>query len=340
MMMGLAGCSSDPSDNGGTSGVKTVTLNIPVEVYTGNEEVTGRAASQGDPGNDVNFKAPLYLYIYAYIAEGTDGTSHELLTQTFTYSTDADASSAWTLKDESTTNERWQKNVRVTFKLSSSFYDKLGCSRVFAIASYQDISSLLPKDAEDAVTQFSSLEKFQDYTCNFENIASNDLKDIYSTPYNDHSTPYQSTDNGLIVGADGTLTCSTVKLYHVAAKVDFTWEVATSLQSTTEIASITCTGVPTTCKIFEPTDNPTTATANCLVLGSSSDSATPITEVNAGNKWLGRAYAYVLQPSGGAINYTVTYGGTSGKQATTATFAPTSVNNVFTGWYRIIATVK
>ena len=262
-----------------------------------------------------------------------------MLTQTFKYSTDADASGEWTLKDESTTNERWQKNVRVTFKLSSSFYDKLGCSRVFAIASREDISKLLPSDASAAATQFSSLEKFQDYTCNFADIASNDLKDIYSTPYNDQSNPVQSTDNGLIVGADGTLTCSTVKLYHVAAKVDFTWEVPTSLQQTTELASITCTGLPTTCKVFEPTGNPTTATTNCLVLGSSSDSATPITEVNAGNKWLGRAYTYVLQPSSGTINYTVTYGGTSGKKETTAKFTPASVNNVFTGWYRIIATV-
>ena len=333
----LTACSSDNGDM--PDGKRTVTLTIPVEIYSSNTETsTLLKATQGDPGTTVDFKVPLHLYIYAYIAEGDKGAQNELLTQTFTYADDTEAGGAWTLKDAGTANERWQKNVRVTFTLSAAFYDELGKSRVFAVASRSDISSLLPKDAQTAVSTFSALDKFQTYTADFSKINGEDLKDIYTTPYNDHSTPYASTDNGLIVGAGNTLTCSVVKLYHVAAKVDFTWQVASDIQKTTELASITCTDVPTTCKLFVPTDNPTTATANCLVLGASADS--PAFEVNAGNKWLGRAYAYMLQPASGAINYTVTYRGSASKAATTDTFTPASVNNVFTGWYRIVANVK
>ena len=340
MAMGLAACSSDPVDNGGASGMKTVTLDIPVCIYSSNTEMSSRAASQGDPGNDEEFKAPLYLYIYAYIAEGTDGKSHELLCQTFTSADDTEASNAWTLKDEGTANERWQKTERVTFTLSSTFYNNLGSSRVFAVASREDLSSLLPKDASTAANTFSEITKFQSYTLDFSKMTGDDLKDVYSTPYNDYSTPYASTDNGLIVGDDNTLTCSAVKLYHVAAKVDFTWQVPEMLQSTTELASITCTGVPTTCKVFVPTDNPTDNTTSCVVLGSKTDTTTPVNELTIGNKWLGRAYAYMLQPGTGAVNYTVTYGGSANKQAASYTFTPSSVNNVFTGWYRVVATVK
>ena len=332
----LVACSSD-NDNM-TNAARTVTLTIPVEIYSGHEEMTDtRAASQGDPGTTVDFKAPLYLYIYAYITEG-DGSSHELLAQTFTYNTDTEASGAWTLKDAGTANERWQKNVRVTFTLSSSFYDELGKSRVFAVASRRDISSLLPNDASAAATVFGTMDSFKSYTLDFSSIKGDELKDIYSTPYNDHTTPYASTDNGLIVGADNTLTCSNVKLYHVAAKVDFTWQVASELQNSTAVASITCAGVPTTCKVFEPTANPTTAITNCLVLGAAADN--PAFEVNAGNKWLGRAYAYMLQPADGSISYTVTYSGSAGKETTSKTFVPASPNTVFTGWYRIVANVK
>ena len=340
MAMGLAACSSDPTDHGGTSGAKTVTLDIPIDIYSSQEQTVSRAASQGDPGTTEDFKAPLYLYIYAYVKDGSTG-GYELLKQTLTYKDDTEAASAWTLQDQGTTSERWHKSARVTFNLSADFVDELGSSRVYAIASRKDLSGLL---TDDVVKNFTSLKNINATTLDLSSFASGELKDIYSTPANDHSTPYQSSDNGLIVGADGTLTCSPVKLYHVAAKVDFTWEVATSLQQTTELASITCTGLPTTCKIFEPTNNPTSATADCLVLGSAGDGAVgtpaPTTEVNTGNKWLGRAYAYVLQPSSGAINYTVTYGGSAGKAATTATFTPASLNSTFTGWYRIIATVK
>lgn len=328
----LAACSADNADEPSHA----VTIDIPVEIYSANAATT-RAADQGDPGNDASLQAPLHLYVYAYVSEknGSD-TDYELLTQSFTF-TDDELATAWTKRDANTTSERWVKNVRVTFNIVRSFDNTLGASRVYAIASRDDLSGVLPKDMSTYTTK-ADLEAM---TADLKGFTSSQLKDIYSTPKNDQSSPVATTDNGIIVSNNNTLTCSTVKLYHVAAKADFTWEVPESLRKTVAVQRIECTGLPTTCKIFEPTDNPTTTTATSVVLDVANSTDNPAFVVNEGNKWLGRAYAYVLQPpSPGTINYTVTYYGI--RQNTTGSITPSTdaYSNVFTGWYRVIATVK
>ena len=358
-VLALAGCTSDEVERL----ERTVTMTIPIEVYSSNNEVTSRAASQGDPGNAVVFEQPLYLYVYACVGE-TDASSkatYELLYKEFVHpsksgqTVDDYSPYNWTLVDEDTKNERWTKDVDVTFKISTAL---TGESRVFAIASRDDLSKVLSKTYTNNSSQTGTdlRSNVEAMTLNLSDFTSAQLRDIYSTPLDD-------TNNGVITSTTNnnnvtTLTCSTVRLYHVAAKVDFTWEVASDKQSTTELASITCTGLPTTCKVFEPTENPTqdgsgnpTNTGTCLVLGTKSSSSTsttpspsdPVNEVNAGNKWLGRAYAFMLQPpSTGEINYTVTYSDSANKKATTSSITPdqTTYSKVFTGWYRVVATVE
>ena len=342
MALTFVGCSSDDDEQPG----QEVTLTIPIEIYSANPEVQSSDAktrvSQGDPGNDVVFKEPLYLYIYAcvYEKDGSNTSKYELLTDTIgpVSSGEDDSKTKWTLKEEDTQDEHWEKNVAVTFKIDKTFDATQGVSRVYAIASRVHLGvggkKVLP-------TNYTSVEAM---TLDLSAFTSDELKDIYSTPLGD-------TNNGVITSTTNnnvtTLTCSAVRLYHVAAKVDFTWEVASKIQSTTELASITCTGLPTTCKVFEPTNNPT-GTGSCIVLGTSNSSSTsttpspsdPVNEVNAGNKWLGRAYAFMLQPPTGEISYIVKFGGTSGRNEKSASIKPTKLNDKFTGWYRVIATVE
>ncbi len=327
-LLTLTACSSDD-----TTETREVTLDIPIDIYSANISTTTRAAEQGDPGNDVVFKAPLYLYVYAFVSEN-DGSDYELLTNTFVY-TEEEAATEWAKRDENTTDERWHKNVRVTFRISRKFDTTIGKSRVYAIASRTDLSSVLP-----SVTGYTAMTDLEAMTLNLSTFTSTQLKDIYSTPANDHSTPVVGTDNGIIVGINNTLTCSTVKLYHVAAKADFTWEVPSSLRKTVELQSITCKGLPTTCKVFEPTDNPV-GTGSSVVLGASTDN--PSFEVNEGNKWLGRAYAFILQPpSPGTVNYDVVFGGSGSRPAHSGSITPATddYNTTFTGWYRVIADVQ
>ena len=355
----LAACSDDDT----TQEMQTVTMTIPIEVYSSNNEVTSRAASQGDPGNDVVFEQPLYLYVYACVHE-KDGSSssYELLTETITpaSSGEDDSKTKWTLMGEDTKDERWTKNVDVTFKITKEFdgTDNSKVSRVYAIASREDLGSNGKNLLPTTYTRTTDKSTVESMTLDLSGFTSDQLKDIYSTPLgqNDNgvikSTTNSSSSSSSSSGTTSsnvTLTCSTVRLYHVAAKVDFTWEVASDKQSTTELASITCTDLPTTCKVFEPTENPTqdgsgnpTNTGTCLVLGDKNTTGV-VNEVNAGNKWLGRAYAFMLQPpSTGKINYKVTYCGSANKTATKSSITPdqTTYSKVFTGWYRIVATVE
>ena len=322
MALSLVGCSSDDEPT-----TREVTLTIPVDIYSSNVEVTSRAAEQGDPGNDVVFEKPLYLYIYACVKES--GDTYELLTKTIVPAAENadDSDNKWTLQGKDTNDERWHKDINVTFKMSGELAGNEGDSRVFAIASRDDLSKVLPTTYTSSTTK-STVEAM---TLDFASFTSEQLKNIYSTPLGD-------TKNGVIANNDDVLTCSTVKLYHVAAKVDFTWEVASSLYGTTELASIQCTGLPTTCKIFEPTANPT-GTGTSLVLGASTDN--PVNAAGMDNKWIGRAYAFMLQPpTDGKINYTVTFGGSASRAAVNGSITPQTLNTTYTGWYRVIATVE
>ncbi len=313
-LLALTACSSDD-----TAGTSELTLDIPVEIY---DTPATRAASQGDPGNDPSLKSPLYLYIFAYV-KTTDGNGYELLTKTIT---PTDGIGDWTIHDEGTQDERWRRNLRVTFTINGTFDGTTaGTSRVYAIASRDDLSSIIPSD----VATYTTANQIEAMTLDFRDLSSSQLKDIYSTPA-------KNTDNGIIKLNGQSLSCSTVKLYHAAAKVDFTWEVDASLQNGVALQSITCTSVPTICKIFTPTDNPTTQTADVTVLGSASSTA-----VNEGNKWIGRAYAYMLQqPSPGTLSYTVAFSGTANRPAVSKTFTPADYNDTYTGWYRVSAEVK
>ncbi len=336
----LTACSSD---NGETPpGV--MTLDIPIEIYSSSNSHT-RAASQGDPGNDSSLDAPLYIYLYAYVKE-SDGNGFELLTKTLMVDSDP-AVGNWTLYDGGTRDERWRRDMRVTFTINGTFDGTtVGTSRVFAIASREDLSMLLP--TETMVSGYTTMSQIEAMTLDFGSWVtsstmtlselSGKLKDIYSTPSKSTGNGVISITNSTSGSGNQSLTCSTVKLYHVAAKMDFQWEVASTLQSTVELQSVTCTSLPTVCKIFEPTSNPMTSTTSLPVLGTSTQDA--VNEVNEGNKWLGRACAYVLQPSSAAVDYTVTFGGTGGHAAVNASIIPDDYNEVYTGWYRVIATVN
>ncbi len=336
MALTLASCSSDNEGSADNGGMKTITLDIPIDIYSASGTLTGSKATaqQGDPGVSTEFKAPLWLYIVAFVSEN-GGADCEVLTKTFQW-TDAEVEDNWTKQNEGQRDERWRKNVRVTFNISRTFNNVAGLSRVFAIASRTDLSALLHND----VTSYTAMTQVEDMTLDLTGYTSAQLGDIYSTPAYDRSDPVESTDNGVVESNGTTLTCSTVKLYHAAAKADFTWEVEAGLRTGTELKSITCTGLPTTCKIFKPTENPA-GTATSTILGAAADNAAYT--VSEGNKWTGRAYAYVLQPpTPGTLSYTVAYGGTAGRANTTATMTPAtaSFSKVFTGWYRVAATVK
>lgn len=151
---------------------------------------------------------------------------------------------------------------------------------------------------------------------------SDDLRDLYST----------STVNEIhITGFDPehptkankvkTVGDAPVILYHCAAKADFQWESTSAVT----VNSIKIKNLPTTCKIFQPTQN------------TNSNGQIQIT-TDISSKWIGRKCVYLFQPyDPSTLTYDVDL---KGKSDLTNLASPSAVSGTnFTTWYRIRANI-
>ena len=149
---------------------------------------------------------------------------------------------------------------------------------------------------------------------------SDDLRDLYSTSTTNEIHVTHLTDD-IQPKADKVKTVddAPVKLYHCAAKADFQWESTSAVT----VNSIMIKNLPTTCKIFQPTQN------------TNADGQMQIT-TDMSSKWIGRRCVYVFQPSS-TLTYDVDL---EGKTDLTNLTSPSAVSGTnFTTWYRIRATI-
>ncbi len=324
---------------------QSVTLTVPIELVVSNRQVAGTRTT-GDPGLDDELPPPAHLYVFAWVY-GADGnytvyyTHRDGLTSTdwtYTLGTDSEDASA-----------RYRLNEKLVIPSALSVMqsaDGTQVGRIFAIAtskeltaaqlntiagSYASVVTASPDGDNISSGSFDSSpdDTLAQATLTLADWTSDDLRDLYTTPYADPNKDYQGVGNGYVVynsSSANKILCGTVRLYHCAAKVDFTWEMDASLRQTESVASITVKNLPTSCKLFMPTANPE---------GTATQSIATTIET----QWIGREYRYMLQPPTGIINYDVDFSG-SRTDVSNAAFNPISVNGVFTGWYRIVATVK
>lgn len=322
----------------------SVTLTVPIELVVSNRQVAGTRTT-GDPGLDDELSPPAHLYVFAWVY-GADGnytvyyTHRDGLTSTdwtYTLGTDSeDASARYRL------NEKLVIPSVVSVKQSNDG-DQVG--RIYAIAtnkeltaeqlktiagSYASVVTATP-GTDDIST--GSFDTSPDYTLAQATIplgdwTSDDLRDLYTTPYADPNKDNQGVGNGYIVydsSSANKILCGTVRLYHCAAKVDFTWEMDASLRASTSVNSIVISDLPTSCTLFAPTNNPDDIYKEETIT------------TDVGSQWTGREYRYVLQPSIGDITYSVYFNGD--REPTSKTFSPVTIDRVFTGWYRVVAKI-
>ena len=331
----LTACSENDAEPAQAT-AKTV-ITIPIQIVSSQSTMQSRA---GDPGLDDELQPPKYLYIWSWIQTTDD--KYELYYQKMDNLTADD----WTYSlgnDSEDQNSMWELKSPVEMNFSGTPKNTASqVGRTYAIASStalttEQIEAVKPtnpdetKAAGDYIYSSSPDNTIQSATADLSGWTSTALRDLYSNPVGDTETDGNGYLNGRIMMKSNNPVCGTLRLYHCAAKYDFTWEIPTSLQTSVTIATITLNNLPTYCKFFEPTNNPGTTTASVSLLGGSSPNA-----VTEGNQWIGRAYTYALQRPDAQLPYTVTF---SGKSDVTKTFAPTK-NTVFTGWYRVIATVE
>lgn len=331
----LTACGTEDIDGG----QKALRLTVPVQLTTANANyLTSRAT--GDPGIDDELAPPANLYVFAWMQSSP--SRYELYYTSRTGLTADD----WTYligSDAEDQDSRYQLNTQLELPFQSSVTeaddgDMVG--RVYAIATTRPLTNAQLQAVagyyQAALTSPTSIivdsspeASFEMATASFEDWSSEDLRDLYSNPIDDTATDANGIGNGKIVydsSVDDRARCGTVRLYHCAAKVDFTWEMDASLITSESVNSIVIHELPTSCSLFAPTYNPDDIYRE----------ETITTDVDT--KWIGREYRYVLQPSIGDISYSVYFN--EGRDPTSMMFSPVTINRVFTGWYRIVAKVK
>ena len=368
LLLILASCSTDEV-GGAPEAPGSNAFSVSVCVQTGHDGTR----APGDPGEDTMLPAPRYLYVWAIVryADDADDKRHY---RYLAIDTQADQWK-WT-PDGNYPDHRYVLDDLIVFDCGdnrlaprSKIYIYAIASRVSldnALSNHSSLSSYLNESGEISWTDGQELADYP-----FSSLAINDiptslsagtaakqsdaLRDLYGTPV------HQVADNQLSVDANGIVDSpgGTVRLYHCAARVDMTWEVAAyddagnvdydntlDLQSTTALKGIELQGLPTSLKVFQPTQNVATGgTYDALLAHSTVDAVSKITP---GNQWIGRAVAYVTQPNtsgkgtDGKIGYGVSFsnpsGGTEKSDVTSST--PSATNTYYTTWYRVNARIK
>ncbi len=333
-------------------------LSVPVQVMGGN----GTRAAVGDPGVDGEAQPPENIYVFAWMK--TDANTYEFIFHRQTELAPAKWSTLAIDPGEGTDySARYELNDHIVLnftRLGTGLFPKNErIGQIYVFGTNVPVANDVLKTKIDALCQDFSYDNADDYrvtgisatdgaaidgkiralTLDCSAYTSEQFRDLYSSPWrSDGRKDDTNLDNGVIAYNDVdyasdniTVLTGDVRLYHAAAKIDFKWEVPATMQNNTAVGSITVSSLPTVCTIFDPTHN-TTGTA------------TETLTTDKGSQWLGREYFHALQPADGNIAYQVTFKdpsttGTDNKSVS-ATFVPAVKHEVFTGWYRINATVK
>ncbi len=355
----MTGCSDDDSVVQQGNRIK---LRVPIEwVPNAGSDVLVRV---GDPGVDDNLLAPSNVYVFSYIKKSDDAYEYIFAKKEGLTAED------WEYQNGGTSQSRYR--LKPYFELALSVPDPETCregdelGRTYAIASNRTLSeaqlkAIVGADYEAILSSDESVEfdavkgaaidaQMENAEFSTDGWTSPELRDLYSTPFNDEAIDIDSIKNGRIVyqpgvRIDADFVQGAVRLYHTAARIDFQWEVDEPLWGTTAIESITVNNLPTLCRVFSPTHNAAAGTTGNPARPYTLDKDNPVNPINPGNKWIGRQCFYALQPSDATINYTVSFedvdGDTNTRPTRTFTFTPPSpVHPAYTGWYRIVATVK
>ena len=249
-----------------TNGMLPITLRIPPY-----ENYATRAV--GDP-NEVDYviNLPTTLYLFV-VTEKKDGETH------LTSSTAELTPSRW--QRMTTNNEAFYEytgTIKVELPTDITIADRKAI-RVYAAATPVAFADI------DAVESSTAEEKLRNLTFSLQadNSGSYDyIRDIYATMA-DHTTG--GAYYGTVLDPKAGTPSVSLTLYHVAAKVDVIWNVATAMQPTVRLRQIALNGLRREgCCLFRPMKN-TPPTANTYQETVTTD---------AGSQWLGRHSFYII----------------------------------------------
>lgn len=377
---GLIACSSDDiEDTAGGNSTAHHTFTIPLAIA---EERTTASRATGDPGIDPEPHAPATLYIWADVTlADPDGSNEEKAVLFQTYNPAPDR---WEYINDDPLHPddryRLAETARVVFDIGKQLLKPGTTVNIYAVATDFPLAISTALQEEKQASNATLLGQIRTLTLDLAGwcattpaLHSAALGNLYSNPLplkTAHASTYPASGTAeqqltaehagiYLADALGGINenAAPTRLYHCAAKADFKWEVAVrdtdgalddaatrTLQRNTAVASVILSGLPTQLNVFTPTQNPA-GTATCRLLAPTE--AVHLT--TPGNQWIGREYAYVLQPpttaatTDGIITYGVTFSNpaaaTPVRTAVSGAKTDPATNTTFTTWYRINARV-
>lgn len=238
----------------------------------------------GDPGTYERFTFPHYLYFF--VLKKQDDDSWVVWNKISKTVTDNDWTYTYYNGDLQTYGDYiYQYKEFVTLMLSNEKFD----GRVYAIASNVELS--FDQDFND----LNDLDDILNLKFSTASTAiQENLQHIYSTPYN-----YDKNDiyYGSFSSKNQNVPHVNLLLYHVAAKVDITWNVADAvrLNKADPSAAVRLTGMKAknlfngNAYCFKPMENSSGATPV-----SSGEEITFVQPTDEGLWWEGRSYFYTI----------------------------------------------
>ena len=299
----VASCSSHDDDS---VPMQTVTMPIKLAIPAEGFGDPTRATEAGDPGTFETFKLPQYLYVFLY-SEYVEGTT---TTPTVIYKK-IDLTDGSSSKDDKQlyVSKYWTK---VKADNGDSLYTYNGdlsidlplqrtTGKVYVAASYWDLESGKTKfqtnDGKKTPSTLTSEEDIKNLCFTVEDAAfRTSIQDLYSSPYN-----YEINNEyyGTLKDYSSKVPHIDMVLYHVAARVDISWNVAADTEAKTlelqKQLRITFQeprkNFKTNCLLFRPMENEVQADDPWP---SESYDLNKLITMNQGNHWYGRQVYYMI----------------------------------------------
>ncbi|MBQ9231622.1 MAG: hypothetical protein IJ190_10680 [Prevotella sp.] len=300
-MMGLIVwlCASCSSGSGEESPRHTVTQ-IPVYLSIPADDGMGMRAL-GDPGTYEVFELPRYLYLYIIAYKNGDGSPTMLTFEGGTNMQELDEN-LW----EKTVNVQngypvpgdsvYRYTGTVSLEIDEEDLDRSRNAKAYAVLSAKrldsDLENKTATPTEEAVKDFSFTiaEKDGGYTY---------LRDIYTTPCNMNTAGKDmgsegGTYYGTLQNFNSTVPSVNLMLYHVAAKMDVTWNVTAERQPGLKVTFVQFEKLFNSdygkAYLFKPTQNYCTKSVTSLPTGY----AVTLCDGDVGMQYYGRGYTYAI----------------------------------------------
>ena len=282
--------------------VERETVSIPVNLYIPVDQgVTTK--TPGDPGTTEPFSLPRYAYIYFVLNYTPQGGTNR--TEIFRAGTggvvDLGATPAWQkqkyngpLAQAGDSIYHYKGNIIIDTPVNTRQW----WAHVYAAVSKEALEitplaqteytagvSTDPADIDDdpAITAVRNIK----FVLSGKTALQSSLQNLYSSPYN-YKVGSPAKYYGTVSNITSPVMNVNLVLYHVAAKVDLIWNVATSQQSSLRITEITAENqYAQDAYLFRPMENIRTA-------DDETGYATSIISNDVGSQWMGRAYYYTI----------------------------------------------